>query len=295
MTSESFQEPTGPQTGPAPYQGPYIEYGADGPATGPGMPPPISNAAFAWGANQAGNAAPVSLWGAIKQLTRQYWRILRYPGSATFGQEMGKARWDIIWVQVIGLSLLSALFVMLIFFIEFAFLSAIFASMPTPSGGESFPSDFMGLFFLPIPIFGVIALISGIGGYFLSEGITYALAKAFGGQGDFKTQMYSSLLYRAHQHCFGSSRAGPTGWQHCQPCRHLCLCPANLSDDGRASPEYWQSDCRCPHPGRGRPSAGLHLVRHLSLVHLQHHKHDVANPMTGSEDTLGCLGERYVL
>src|SRR6185437_15226765 len=81
-----FQEPTGPQ-------GPFTEYGARysayGPATRPQMPPPGEGPQARLGAPGPGvNAPPLSLWEAIKQLPRQYWRVLTNPGTATFADEM---------------------------------------------------------------------------------------------------------------------------------------------------------------------------------------------------------------
>lgn len=181
MTWNPFQEPTG-------WQGPYTEYGAYRPATGPQMPPPFYGA-------QPGSAAPLSLWEAIKQLPKQYWRVLTKPGAATFEAEMGKARWDIIWVQVLMLALISAVLVSLVWLIEAALLTSILKAAPTASGAPG-PNVFPALFLVPVPLIGAIALLSGVGGFFLGQGIIYLLAKAFGGQGSFMVQAYTTLLYQ---------------------------------------------------------------------------------------------------
>ncbi|HEY7354926.1 MAG TPA: Yip1 family protein, partial [Ktedonobacterales bacterium] len=185
MTWDPPQEPPG-------WQGPFTEYGAYGPATGPQMPPP------GFGASQAGpyfNAPPLSLWEAIKQLPKQYWRILTKPGATTFAEEMGKARWDVIWAQILGLSLLSALLASLVWLILIAFLTSILNAQPVPPG-EPAPSSFTGFLFLPIPLFAVAVFLFGLGGFFLGQGITYLLAKAFGGQGSFMVQAYTTLLFQ---------------------------------------------------------------------------------------------------
>jgi hypothetical protein len=185
MSWDPLQEPPG-------WQGPYTEYSAYGPATGPQMPPP------GFSAPQAVpyfNAPPLSLWEAIKQLPKQYWRILTKPGAATFAEEMGKARWDVIWAQILGLSLLSALLVSLVWLILIAFLTSILNAQPVPPGEPS-PSSFTAFFFLPIPLFAVAVFLGGLGGFFLGEGITYLLAKAFGGQGSFMVQAYTALLFQ---------------------------------------------------------------------------------------------------
>lgn len=186
MSWDPLQEPPG-------WQGPFTEYSAYGPATGPQMPPP------GFGAPYAGprvNAPPSSLWEAIKQLPKQYWRILTKPGAGTFAEEMGKARWDVIWAQILGLSLLSALLASLVWLILIAFITSIFNAQPT-APGEPAPSSFTGLLILPIPFFAVAVFLFGLGGFFLGQGITYLLAKAFGGQGSFMVQAYTALLFQA--------------------------------------------------------------------------------------------------
>ncbi len=185
MTWDPLQEPPG-------WQGPYTEYSAYGPATGPQMPPPTSSAPYA---GPYVSAPPRSLWEAIKQLPKQYWRILTKPGAATFAEEMGKARWDIIWTQILGLSLLSALLASLIWLIFIAFFTSILNAQPVPPG-EPAPSSFTGFLFLPIPLLAAAVFLFGLGGFFLGQSITYALAKAFGGQGSFMVQAYTALLYQ---------------------------------------------------------------------------------------------------
>jgi hypothetical protein len=185
---EPFQEPTGP------YTGPYVEYSASTPATGPQMPPYAETGAQ-W--NMAAPQQPVrqlSLWEAVKQLPAQYWRVLSKPGTATFAWEAWKARWDVIWVQVLGLSLFSAVLTMLFWLIFVALVSTSFASFPSEAGSSNYAPG-LGFLLVPVPLIGLGALISGVGSFFLGEGIAYGLAKAFGGQGDFKTQAYTSLLY----------------------------------------------------------------------------------------------------
>lgn len=188
-----FPEPTGPQ-------GPFIEYKASynayGPATGPQMPPPNDGQQPGWGAPGPGvNAPPLSLWEAIKQLPQRYWRVLTRPGTATFAYEMPQARWDVVWAQILGYALAAAILSTLAWLILAAFLSAEFNSFATQRGGPN-PVDFSGLFLVPAPFIGAFTFIAGVGGIFLGEGITYLLARAFGGQGSFLVQVYTSLLYQ---------------------------------------------------------------------------------------------------
>jgi hypothetical protein len=173
-----------------------VEYSASGPATGPFLGAPHYDPSQAWGApGPAVNAPPLSLWEAVKQLPRQYWRVLTKPGSTVFQQEMGKARWDVIWVQVVGYAVASAVLQMLVWLVIIAVLSSMFNSFPTEPGQPS-PSFAVGFLFVPIPFIAIFTLVGTIGGFFLSQGIIYLLAKAFGGQGDFMTQAYAFLLFQ---------------------------------------------------------------------------------------------------
>lgn len=189
-----FEEPTGPQ-------GPFTEYSARssayGPATGPQMPPPNGDGPQArWGApGPAVNAPPLSLWEAIKQLPRQYWRVLTKPGTASFADEIGKARWDVVWAQILGYALAAAMLTTLAWLILVAFITAEINSFAAQASGPS-PADFFGFFLIPAPLIGAYTFIAAVGGIFLGQGITYLLAKAFGGQGSFMVQVYASLLYQ---------------------------------------------------------------------------------------------------
>lgn len=189
MTWEPFQEPTGPQA-------PLVEYGTFQPATGPFLGAPHYDPSQAWQApGPVPNAEPLSLWEAIRQLPKQYWRVLTKPGTTTFRQEMGKARWDVIWAQIVGYGLLSAVLVSLIWLVLIAILSSSFNSIPTQPG-EVNPNAFLGFLLVPIPIIAIFILVGTIGSFFFSQGITYLLAKAFGGQGSFMAQVYCFLLFQ---------------------------------------------------------------------------------------------------
>jgi hypothetical protein len=190
MTWEPFQEPP-----PGP-QAPLVEYGATRPAPGPFLGAPHYDPSQAWGApGPAVNAPPLTLWEAVKQLPKQYWRVLTKPGTAVFNQEMGNARWDVIWVQIVGYAVASAVLVSIAWLVLLAVLSPLFNSFSTESGQTS--SSFVtGFLFVPIPFLAIYTLVGAIGGFFLSQGITYLLAKAFGGQGSFMTQAYTFLLFQ---------------------------------------------------------------------------------------------------
>src|SRR5438067_2031208 len=77
-----------------PYAMPSYAY-APGYAAEPGYVPP--------------EAHPLPLGEAIRNLPGQYWKVITTPGAMTFAGEMGKAAWNIVWVQLIGLAIIYTL------------------------------------------------------------------------------------------------------------------------------------------------------------------------------------------
>jgi hypothetical protein len=190
MAWDSFQEPPG-------GQGPYIEYGPY---------PPVQAPVFPYGAPGsypppgAGGAAsgPLPLREAIKQLPSQYKKVLTKPGAATFAEEMGKAKWDIIWAQLFGYAALSAILSFLLVLVLFFFLSGFLGPLFQSSGAGNDPfTVFLGLPLALLGVFlgGLIFILVPVG-FFFGQGITYLLAKAFGGHGTFLAQAYTALLYQ---------------------------------------------------------------------------------------------------
>ena len=127
-------------------------------------------------------ATPLPLEQAIKELPGQYLKVLTQPSVETFAQEMGKANWDILWVQMIGYALLSAVLSYVTSFI-----------MPNPF-------NMLDPTINPIVILlirwgftlGLTPFI--IASFFIGNGILYLIAKAFRGQGTFLAQGYTDFL-----------------------------------------------------------------------------------------------------
>lgn len=187
---------------PAGDAGPYYEYPPGGYPFESGPATPLLFAMpggeRGWQAGPAPQATPLPLREAIRQLPRQYWKVLTKPGAATFAEEMGKARWDIIWAQLLGYATIGALLGILAWLVLVAFWGLLFGSLvATSPGNRSFP---LTPFFLPGLVVGVFIFlaifIGSIASSFIGESITYLLAKAFGGQGSFTTQMYTTLLFQ---------------------------------------------------------------------------------------------------
>src|SRR5215471_5824739 len=50
-----------------------------------------------------------SLGEVIRQLPRQYVKVVTRPSAATLAEEVGKARWDVFWTQLLSITILSIL------------------------------------------------------------------------------------------------------------------------------------------------------------------------------------------
>jgi hypothetical protein len=175
-----------PQNPPSPPQNPY---GAPQnpyrpPAQNPYAVPPYYEASYQGGPGYAPpQSAPLPLGEAIRNLPSQYLKVLTKPGPMTFAEEMGKASWDIVWVQLIALAIISAILGYLNTLISPTFTSTSYSSINAAAirsvaAGISFGSVIL------VPLF-----------FFIGQGIYYGLAKAFGGQGRFLPQSYTTLLF----------------------------------------------------------------------------------------------------
>ncbi|GCE02995.1 YIP1 family protein [Dictyobacter aurantiacus] len=134
---------------------------------------------------------PLPLREAVCQLPIQYFRVLTRPNASTFMREKGKAAWNIIWAQVLMLTVISAIFTIL----------RIIILPPTRvipiRNGSVLNSMLMALQAINSlgPAFEVIVyVIWAVVAFFLSTSINYLIARIFGGRGTFKQYSYSSLL-----------------------------------------------------------------------------------------------------
>jgi len=165
-----------------PYGAPQNAYRP--PAQNPYAIPPYANTGYQGGPGYAPQqSAPLPLGEAIQNLPSQYLKVLTKPGPMTFAEEMGKASWDIIWVQLIALAIISTILSYLATLISSTFTTATYGSINIAAyrsiiAGVSLSS----IIFIPLV-------------FFIGQGIYYLLAKAFGGQGRFVAQSYTSLLF----------------------------------------------------------------------------------------------------
>ena len=178
-------QPGNPNTGYGPPSNPYDtpqnpytnppEYGAPGYQGGPNYYSPPQS-------------APLPLGDAIRNLPNQYIKIITKPGPMTFAEEMGKASWDIVWVQLIFYAIISTILSYLATLISGTNLST------STGGGSVNPALLQSIRSITLGItFGQIILIPLF--FFIGMAIIYGLARAFGGQGTFLTQSYTYLLF----------------------------------------------------------------------------------------------------
>jgi len=158
-----YEAPQGPYATPAPYG-----YGQQ--QQGYGYPPP--------------QPTPLPLDQAIKQLPSQYLKVLTKPSAYTFAQEMNKARWDIVWAQLIGYAVIAAIL---------SYISTLTVpNLFNLTGTITLDSVIIQAIRWGLTL-GLIPLT--IIGFFIGTGISYLIAKAFGGRGTFLAQGYTRLLF----------------------------------------------------------------------------------------------------
>jgi hypothetical protein len=203
----SSENPYGePQIPYTPPQNPYGEGAPQNPYTSPpqnpqGVPqnpyrppvenpyanPPYTDASYASYQGGPGytppQSVPLPLGEAIRNLPSQYLKVLTKPGPMTFAEEMGKASWDIVWVQLIAYAIIIAILSYVATLISLTFTSARYGSINIAAYRSIIAGVSFG-FIILIPLF-----------FFIGVGIYYGLAKAFRGQGRFLTQSYTTLLF----------------------------------------------------------------------------------------------------
>lgn len=148
-------------------------YGWQQPQPGPGYLPPENH--------------PLPLWQAIRELPEQYGNVLTKPSPNTLAGEMTKASWDIVWVQLLISAIAS---------IIFGYLASITSperyDIPGPNGAPYFNHTIVTILNMVFS-FGSIVLVPL--SFFISVGLLYWLARAFGGRGTFLRQGYVTLLW----------------------------------------------------------------------------------------------------
>ncbi len=177
--------------GPEPYSGygtPQNPYGAPPPQNPYGAPPPqygtppYQQGSYGYAPPQQG---PRPIGQAIQELPNQYIKVLTKPSAQTFAEEMGKADWAMVWIQLLAIAIVGTIFGLIGSAIGAA--SSSFATSTGFNPGAVLALTVSGstFSFIAVPV-----------SFFILVGIQYLLAKAFQGQGNFLTQSYTTLLYQ---------------------------------------------------------------------------------------------------
>jgi len=167
-----------PPPPPPPMGNPYDPYGNPQGGFGMGQPGFV-------GYGGAAPATPLPLSQAIQELPSQWWKVLTKPSADTFAQEAGKAEWGVIAVVLAGYAIISGL-------LGYLRLQLF----PLTTTASSSGVDLSGLQTALALFSGLGALIAVPISFFIGQGIYFGLAKAFGGQGSFTAQSYSTLLFQ---------------------------------------------------------------------------------------------------
>jgi hypothetical protein len=129
------------------------------------------------------SSAPLPLSQAIRELPRQYLRVITRPSSTTLAGEMSKASWDIVWIQLIGYAIITAILNYLTLQASPDLLSLPGISL-SPASRQALTLGTSIASIIVVPI-----------GFFIGVGIFYLIARAFGGRGTFLRQSYTTALF----------------------------------------------------------------------------------------------------
>ncbi len=169
------QPPQTPYASPPP-QNPYAtpqQYGA----------PPYQQGGYGYGYAPP-QQAPRSIGQALQELPNQYIRVLTKPSPQTFAEEMGKADWAIVWIQILILAIIGTVLALIRGAIGLAGSSFVTNNNFNPASIAALTVSGSTFSFIAVPV-----------SFFIVVGIQYLLAKAFRGEGNFLKQGYTYLLF----------------------------------------------------------------------------------------------------
>ena len=173
----------------APLENPYDPNAQNPYGTPPPQqdgPPPYGNADYQQaGYGYAAPQGPRSLSVAIQELPQEYIKVCTRPSVQSFVEEIGKADWAIVWIQLLILAVVSAIF---------GYLGTLISHAPAFVTGSS--SAYTSLFASLAVGGSIFSIISVPLFFFIGAGIQYLLARAFRGEGTFLQQCYALLLYQ---------------------------------------------------------------------------------------------------
>ena len=129
--------------------------------------------------------APLPLGQAIRQLPGQYIKVITRPSVQTFAEEMGKATWGSIWLQLITLGIIGAVLQTL----------GLLISPPVFSSAVSAGLSQTTLLTISIVFLAVAEIVLTPLSFFVAGAIIYWLARMVGGKGRYREQIYTTLLF----------------------------------------------------------------------------------------------------
>jgi hypothetical protein len=168
--------PQNPNASPPPqnpYATPPPQYGT----------PPYQQGGYGYGYAPP-QQAPRSIGQAIQELPNQYIRVLTKPSAQTFAEEMGKADWAMIWIQLLIWALVGTILGLIRGAIGLVGSSFVTNNTFNPASITALTVSGSTFSFIAVPV-----------SFFIVVGIQYLLAKAFRGEGNFLTQGYTYLLF----------------------------------------------------------------------------------------------------
>ncbi len=168
-----------------PPQNPYTSPPAQNPYAAPPQytTPPYQQGGYGYGYAPP-QPAPRSIGQAIQELPYQYYRVLTKPSVRTFAEEMGKADWAMVWIQLLIWALIGTILGLIRAAIGLAGSSFVTNNTFNPASITALTVSGSTFSIIAVPV-----------SFFIVVGIQYLLAKAFSGEGNFLTQGYTYLLF----------------------------------------------------------------------------------------------------
>ncbi|MEO9058583.1 MAG: Yip1 family protein [Ktedonobacteraceae bacterium] len=133
--------------------------------------------------NQA--MTPLPLGRAIRELPGQYSKVLTRPATQTFAEEKGKASWGSIWLQLIGLGFISAILQTV----------GLLISPPVFSSAVSAGLSQATLLIVTMVFLAIATIVLTPVSFLVAGAIIFWIAKAFGGKGSYREQIYTTVLF----------------------------------------------------------------------------------------------------
>jgi len=136
--------------------------------------------------NNTPNVAQPSIGRAIRELPGQYFKVLIRPSVNRFVEEKGKARWGIIWIQLMSLAIIDAI-------LQSVSLLISPNNVNSLTGVNNIsPSMLQSITIITVVL---LQLVLTPVSFLAAGGILYLIARVFGGRGTFLKQIYTTLLF----------------------------------------------------------------------------------------------------